>query len=178
MLPTKKDIVPVLATIVFVVFSWSIYRIVWYVPSWIKFLSIEDILVVLAYILAFALFESGIILSLLLFLAALLPGRLLKDRFVEQGSLIVWSITVWITILHWNSGYLFQRSLGGLVGYGLLILVVMIGSIIFISYIFIYRLRPVKELLTNVAERMTIFLYIYIPVSLLGMVIVIVRNVP
>jgi hypothetical protein len=86
-LPPKNEIFPVYAILVFLIFSWALYRFFWYLPSWLEYLSLPAVLVVLSYSLAFALFESLVMMGVFLLLNLCLPAALFRRHFVAQGSL-------------------------------------------------------------------------------------------
>ena len=89
---------PVLATVLFPVFSWSVIWFLQKMPGWQPFLDIWSILSILAYALAFALLESLIVLGLLIALAAIIPARALRAQFAALGSTIVLVTAFWTII--------------------------------------------------------------------------------
>lgn len=171
--PSKGEIVPVFASCVFSVFSWSIVWFLNVMPGWLLYLSIGDILGILAYTQAFALLESSLILFVLIILAAVLPTQLLRLRFVAQGSMVVFVTTFWLVLfqlifepvmLNWSSSQLF------------LWLGLALTSIV-LACILIHRSSRTRKAITALAERLTVFLYVYIPLGILGLLIVIIRNI-
>jgi hypothetical protein len=57
-LPDRGQLLPVFSTVVFIVFTWTIYHALYQVPSWLFYMTLPAILPLLAYILGFALLES------------------------------------------------------------------------------------------------------------------------
>ena len=78
-LPSQNQVFLVFSVIVFVVFSWTLIREFFQVPSWLKYMVLGDILVITAYILAFALFESLLVLGFLLMLSGVFPVKIFRD---------------------------------------------------------------------------------------------------
>ena len=88
-LPSQNQVFLVFSVIVFVVFSWTLIREFFQVPSWMKYMNLGDILVITAYILAFALFESLLVLGFLLMLSVVFPVKIFRDYFIAQGCTLV-----------------------------------------------------------------------------------------
>lgn len=172
-LPPRRDLVLVLATVLFPVFSWSLIWFFQKMPGWQPFLGTWDILGILAYALAFALLESLIVLGLLVALAAILPARALRSRFVALGSTLVLVIAFWTiffqlifepVILYWN-GAEFALWFG-----------LALVSIV-LAVFMVHRSRRGQEIVSALAERLTVLIYLYVPLGLLGLVVVLARNI-
>jgi hypothetical protein len=176
-LPYSAQIVPVLGTIVFINFSWTIGRMFFFLPMWLYFMTIWDLLPSVAYVLAFALFESLLILGVLLLLAYLLPGKFLRERFVPQGVLVVIIFTIATLLLHKLSYLTYEWSPRQVAINSLLILAAVVLSALAISYSLIRPLPTFERFCTSVAERMTVFLYLYIPLGVLSFIVIFVRNI-
>ena len=173
----SAQIVPVLGVIVFINFSWSIGRMFFFMPIWLNFMTIGDILPSVAYVLAFALFESLLLLGVLLLLAYLLPGKFLREKFVPQGILVVIIFTVATLLLHKLSYLAYDWSPRQVVTNSLLILAAVVLSALVISYSLIRPLPTFERTCTSVAERLTVFLYLYIPLGVLSFIVVVIRNI-
>jgi hypothetical protein len=137
------------------------------VPHWSLFLNTWDMIGVFAYTQVFALLESTMIMLALVFLGVILPARFLRDRFAAHGSMIVLLTSGWVVAdqsdvifffatLLWPSLYL--ASVG-------------------VSYLLIYLCKRLEESMNSFAERLTVLLYVYIPIAFLSVVIVILRNI-
>ncbi len=175
-LPPATQIAPVLATIMFLVYSYAFYRLFWYVPSWLDYLPAQSILSIVAYMASLALFESLSILGLLIVAAAILPAPWLRQRFATQGTLAVWSLAAVALLVHENlQSYLAPFSFLGLVVVLLVTAALLLAAISLISYLVVHRIRRLEAWVSNFSERMTIFLYLYLPFSILGLVVVLVR---
>lgn len=174
-LPEKEQILPVLSAIIFVVFTWSLYRMFFQLPSWLGYLSLGNVLSLAAYVLMFALVESLLLLAVLLILGAVLPANWLRKNFIVQGS----TLTGIATLI----AYLLQRNVGGL--YKLPPERLLLNSLLILSGLvlalaasaFIYKRLPVlQKWIGSLADRLTIFAYIYIPLGILSLAVVLLRN--
>jgi hypothetical protein len=87
--PKLQQIAPVYAVIVMMVYGWTIYWYLWKFPSWTYYLSLPDILSILAYSLSTNIIESLAILAILIVLCILLPRNWFYDSFIVRGSVAV-----------------------------------------------------------------------------------------
>lgn len=175
-LPDRSEITPVFSAVVFIFFSWSLYRMFWQVPSWLYYLKVWDVLILAAYVVSFALFESLVVMGFMLFLAFILPARYLKERFIVQGSLLVFLIGAGAVALQRKIGVIYKQEIWQILAYPALALIALIGLIIAAAFIF-NRFPHLARLAAGLADRMTIFAYIYVPMGLLGLAVVIWRNI-
>jgi hypothetical protein len=175
-MPPRKDIFPVYAILVFLIFSWALYRFFWYLPSWLEYLSIPSILIILSYSLAFALLESLVMMGFFVLLALALPKAMFRRQFVAQGSLLALALGA--------GAYLIQRQVSmiyrwepwqvGAVAAGILAGILILLGVSAVLFQRLPRLVPIAE---SFAERMTVFAIVYLPLSVIAWVVVIIRNV-
>ena len=175
-LPSRQDAVPVLSVIVFIVFSWTLYRMFWYIPSWLEYLSVWSVLITAAYVLAFALLESGIVFSLTCLLSFVLPPRLFRQQFIAQASSILVGLSIGAFLLQRKMKLIYRMTYPELLTYPVMILLSILALILILNYVF-RRFESLTRFIRLVAERMTIFLYVYVPLGLLGLLIVMFRNI-
>jgi hypothetical protein len=141
-------------------------------PGWIPYLNIWKILSIFAYTQAFALLESAFILLLLTILAVILPARLFRDKFAVQGTTIVFMTTFWTILFQSIFFNVRQWALAQFfVWFGLSLVSIVIACVL------VHRSRRIEKAVSALAERLTVFLYIYIPLGLLGLIVVIIRNI-
>jgi len=173
-LPTGQEVLPVFSVIIFFVFTWTLYRMFYYLPSWLGDMYTRDILVLSSYVFAFALLESLIVLGGMVALAFLLPVRFFKDKFVAQGG--------FLAALASLAAYLLHPKLVSITPWRLLYLVLipiitLVGTIILLvllSFLF-DRLPGLTRVVNSFAKWMTIFAYIYMPLGLLSLFVVLLR---
>jgi hypothetical protein len=141
-------------------------------PGWLPYLSITKVLSILAYVQAFSLFESGLLLLVLILLGAILPARFFRDKFTAQGSVLAFTLILWAIVFQiintttetWTPGQL------------LLWAVLLLASLVILC-VLVRRSERLAQITTAVTERLTVFLYIYVPLGLLGLAVVVARNI-
>jgi hypothetical protein len=168
-LPSREQILPVFAVTVFVVFSWTLYRMFWYIPSWLGDFDMLGVLSISAYVLAFALFESALIFGILLLLVILLPSKWFKDTFVPTGCTLMTIIGFSAYLLQRKMRIVYKLELWQLIMYPILVLSAIFILIFMLSWIYT-RFEILENIANTIAERMIVFLYIYIPLSALSFV--------
>lgn len=171
-LPPRRDLLPVWATILFPVFSWSLIWFFQKMPGWQPFLNIGAILSILAYALGFALLESLIVLGVVVALAAILPARALRTRFAALGSTLVLASTFWTIIfqLIFEPVILYWTGIEFIVWFGLALVSILLAVVL------VHRSRRAQRIVTSLADRLTVFVYLYVPLGLVGLVVVLIRN--
>jgi hypothetical protein len=172
--PPFKDVLPVFAFVAFLVYGRLIYIYAWKLPSWLMFLMPGEMLSILSYALAFALLESIGITLFLLSISFILPSKWFRDVFIVRS---VWLTAAWLVSL-----MLYFQRLSGL-GLGLTILVyfytwiaVTIGIAILASFV-AGRVRFIRTVTLWFAEQTIIFLFLLMPASLIGLIVVAARNI-
>ena len=173
-LPDSNEIFPVFSTILFFVFTWTLYVIIFYLSSWLKDLTAWDILTTSAYLLYFALFESILLLCIPVLLSAALPHRFFKEQFIPQGFSLIVLASLAAYLIHPRLDELVNLELSK---FGLLLLsalVVTVALTISLSIVF-NQLPRLNQAVTALAERMTIFAYIYLPLGFLSLFVVVIK---
>jgi hypothetical protein len=175
LLPDSGQILPAFSAIVFVVYTWSLYRMFFQLPSWLGYLSLENVLSLAAYVLMFALFESLILLIVLLVFGAILPASWLRKDFAVQGSTLTGVAALGAYLVQRKVGLLYKLSPEQLLVNTLLILAGL--TLVLAVSAFIYQRLPVlHKWVHSLAERMTVFTYLYVPLGILALAAVLLRN--
>ncbi len=136
-------------------------------PGWLVYLNAWDLIGTFAYTQAFALLESTTALLIAILLGAILPARFLRDRFVSQGSMAVLLTSGWLIAAQYE-----------IIPFGppskrfFLLHLASIG----VSWMLIHRYKRLEESIDSFVERLTVLLYVYVPIGFLSVVIVILRN--
>jgi hypothetical protein len=141
-------------------------------PGWLQFLNLWDIASIFAYTQAFALLESVLVLVFLIVLGVVLPPWFFRDYFAAQGSMVVFMTVLWTAVFQSIKAEIRLWSLGEFIFWAALSLMT-VG----VSCVLIHRSGRVKVAVQAFAERLTVLLYIYVPLGLLSLVIVVVRNI-
>ncbi len=164
-----RELMLVFAVCAFPVYSWSIYYFLERMPAWLYYLDSWEVLSIFAYTQVFAFVESLVITLGLLVVAALLPFCF-RCHFVAVASVLALLVTVAAVILQFNDDELRALAL-----IPVLLTVGLMGSVIGLLLL-VYRQPQVQQRVEALAERLSVLLYLYLPLSLLGLVIVIMRN--
>jgi hypothetical protein len=175
-IPPRREILPVYSLILFIVFSWSIFRILFQIPSWLYSHSKTGIVFLSAYVFSFDLIESTLVLFFVFLVCIIMPRYFLYDRFVAQGSILVLTCTAWALIIQFQRDYLHKRDLAELVVW----IILFTLSLVLISSFSSYFLRKNESLQTAIealADRMIVFGWLYISVGLISLVILLARNI-
>jgi hypothetical protein len=174
-LPGRAELLPVFAVFSFFTFSWSLYRMFWYVPGWLEYLSIWKVLVIAAYVLMAALLEAAVMAGLVSLLSLAFPRRLFKDLFVLQGCALAALTGLGAVLIQRKINLVYRLEIWQMALYPAILLVMIIAFVLLMAWA-LQRFPLMSRLGAALAERMTIFAYLYAPLGLLGMLVVLVRN--
>ena len=167
--PTRNQVTLVFASIVFPLYSWTTYWVLDYLPSWLKSMTVWEIIPINAYAYTWVFLESIIILLLIFLLAMLMPAKWFEDNFVSKGSVVAWMICI----------FSFAAQLKNTNKYDFLN-EVRFEIILLVSAIIIFFLTSKYEVFHNaivsIADRLIVFLYIYLPISVISVIIVLYNN--
>jgi len=171
-LPEIHNIVPVFAVIVAVVYGWSIFAFFWKTPSWLFFLQINEIFVIVAYTLTVNFLGSLLFLGFLLFFCLILPSQYFKDNFIVQGGLVslfvLGSVALYINrYSEYNIDFLKYLPIWSFI---------TVVAVVFTSF-FAPKVLFIRQGILWIADRLVIFLYILIPLSVFSLVVVVFRNI-
>ena len=163
-LPRLNQIVQVFAVACLLIYGWTTYRFLQKVPSWLFYLSNWEILMNYSQALTFNFVECLIVVGAIMGFSALLPRRIFLDLFIARGTLL--------TLL--GVGYLIYLALAigaskasqfpwAIFNWSPAILL-----IILLLSIGLPKVPVVQKVLEEFADRTTVFLYILLPLSGLG----------
>ena len=133
-------------------------------------MSIGDIAAVFSYVMASSFLEGLSFLLFLLVLCFILPSEFLREKFSAQGTAIalpvIGMIMIYFRVTNENIANIIFSKIG------LAIALVIIGLFYFST-----RNQRIQLAFAALADRLTVFLYILIPISLLSLLGVIVRSI-
>lgn len=168
--PSIQQITPVYSVIVVIIYSWSLLHLFWRLPSWLYFSTLGEIAVIYAYTIFFNFIESILVLIPLVLLSIILPSKWFSDRFISISTLLalfglsyMMYFTSKLNVDTFPLGLVYQTPL--------------IAFIILVVVFLIDRLGFLNKILEELANRFTVFLYISIPISLLSLLTVLIRNI-
>lgn len=170
--PDFQSILQVYAVIAVLFAGWTITSFLWKLSAWLLLLNLGEILIIFSYAMIANFLESLIVLLLLLTAGALLPAPLLREDFVVRGTIL--SVGVIGSLMTFVGS---QMQFG--VESGLRLLMLPLVSLLLMVFLLqrssqISRLRSAAIWLS---DRLTVFLYILIPLFAVASVYVVVRNI-
>ena len=152
----------------FLVFTWSMRALFFNFPAFILSYTIGEILVIAAYMLAFALLETLMVILVMVLLAVILPGALLREGFSYKASFCF--ITFAAISIHLQYVMTNQPNISYLaleLGRALILWLIPVLLVRFVSV--------VRKVVMEVLDRLTIFSYIYLPLGIISLFVVIIR---
>jgi hypothetical protein len=151
---------------------WSIYNLLKEIPAWILRLSYWELAGVISYTLLFALVESLIVLVFLIILAALLPARIFRDKFVSISTIFVFLAALWIIPVRIYENTIRSWGMIGLLGVLFLALISFL-----ISYLVVLKSKKVDQIINSLMQRVTLLAYVYVFIDIVAVIIVFSRNI-
>jgi hypothetical protein len=169
--PSFRQLLPVYAVTVVVIYAWSTLSFFWRLPSFLYNFTAGEIVVTYAYLTVVNFLESIFIFLVPIGLGFLLPNKWFYDRFVSKGVLLVSFILGYLAYVarHINPDLPFPYALAKLAPLVMLVSLVLVFVLDQISLVS----RSVEAL----SDRFIVFLYLTTPITVLALLIVIVRNI-
>lgn len=168
-IPPLPEILALYGTIVFLIYGWATITFFWKVPSWLYFLSVQELAAIFSYTLASSLFESTLILIIFLCVGILLPARIFADQFTVRGSVIIYILTFWAAMFNLITLIQLPTS-NDILAFGLVTLLTMALGLVTTE-----RFPAMQKLLVGLGTRLTVFLYLWLPLSAVGILIILSR---
>lgn len=167
-MPSRAQLARVFAVIVLMVYSWTIFWFTYKVPSWLYFLNVGEITTVFSYSLATNLAESLVVLCGPLALSLVLPRKWFRDVFVARGGTL--SVAGLAYMMYVGSQFTSKDGYPSLTlkPWSLALAAILIVALVYV----VGRIGLTRRIVETVADQATIFLYIYIPLSIIAVLIV------
>jgi len=176
-LPFAQDILVVLLGPCAVpIYSWAMLVFFEHLRAWLFYLNVWEVTGILAHHLLFAALESLALVLALFLLAALLPRKWLRDRFVSLGGMaallsagmtIVTPLTKTIPLTFPAQRHLFRTALVWAA------YVVLLG----LSVLLIHRCERVERAVRSFVIRTTILGVLYAVLTSLSLAVIVIRVV-
>jgi hypothetical protein len=170
-IPKLEDIAPVYAVIVMMIYPWTLSRFFWKLSSWILFASVGDLAALFAYMVVVNLLESIVVLLVPILMSIILPQKWFYDRFRTRSiSLVLFGLGYLIYLdkkLYADSP--FPLTLVRWIPLAVILIVVLV--------FLVDRVGFFRKVLDELANRLTVFLYISIPISVISLLAILIRNV-
>jgi hypothetical protein len=168
-LPGRSEIIAAFSVMVFICHSWTLLGFFNKLSSFLLYFSIPEILGILAYMMAFAFLESLTFTAILVLLSAILPSSWLRDGFAFKGFVAI--------IIATGAFLLFQNYLGSDLPSTSILLFSAVTPIVLIAImIAVVQSRPkLQHFLINLQDRFLILLFIYAPIGIFSLIVVLYR---
>ena len=174
-LPDSKSILGVYAVIVTLVYSWTLFTSFYKLPSWMFYLTIGQILSVYAYSFSIDLVESIVALTGVLFLEFTIFLAMKNREEFQARSIIFVTVLLGTSMLRLTLFKDYGDINSFLRGEVLWWVIALLFGLILA--IFAPKNRVIRNILEGFADRATVFVYIYIPLSLISLIVVLARNI-
>lgn len=170
-LPDTRSILQVYGVIAVMFAGWTILAFLWKLSAWLLLLNLGEIFTIFSYAMAANFLESLLLLAILLAACALLPARILRDHFTVRGTILsvglVAALMAFVGVEMWAE----IRS-----SPGLLIVPVCVLLLTAVVLRLSSRLR-VSSAALWLSDRVTVFLFLLLPLFVILSAYVIVRNI-
>jgi hypothetical protein len=170
-LPSKGQLAAVYGVIAFIVYGWTIYWYLWKLPSWLYFMTLGELLVTFSYAIVVNFLESLLVLLVPVMLCVLLPLHWFRERFVARGVTLV--IILLIALMKYLNAITGLQDFPPGLPWMILAVFVLTALMVFL----VGRIQFLCKLLEEIANRATIFIFIFLPLSVISILVVLVRNV-
>jgi hypothetical protein len=171
--PHLQEILYVYGGVVFAIFSWSMRGFLYQLSSLVLYHNLGEILAVFAYVMAFALIESLVIMTALLTVGLILPRKWFREGFAYKGFIATLVAGVAMIVLQY---YLYSLNYE-IPPMEVIYLGLGIITILLIALIRVIQNRPaLQKFLLSVQGRLQVFIYFYIPLGIVGLAVVFLRN--
>jgi hypothetical protein len=165
--PKKEQIIPVYAVGVTILYSWSLFTAV--DSSWLLFFNIIDIFKLFTYILAGAFLESLILIGSLLFISLFFSKIFLDSKFILYGSILTITFLGSLIYIHsqtWTMGLL--ENIDKWIKFFFTSTIIAL----FLSE----KIKIIQKWILVLADICIVFLYMYIPISIISIIFIFIRN--
>ena len=168
--PHQREINLVFSAVMFAVFAWAIHSFIYKFPAFILYYGVFELFSILAYLLTFALLESLLVTALIVGFSAILPGGWFRKGFAYKGFLTVLVATVATIIIKETMSN--QPTVKYLTAAFGLALATWIGLLLLAHY-----WLPMQRFILDLVDRLSIFLYILLPLGSISVLVVLIRLV-
>ena len=168
---SRGDLSLAFVAIAFPLHVWAIINIFDYLPVWLLRLSAWELAGGISYALVDALLESALLWAVLVLLGLILPRKWLADKFVALSAVLVWVLAAWAALVQ----FIFVRILQWGPAQQILALLLVLFSFGLVYWL-VQRFGKFEDWIKRVAQGLVILTYFYMFFDLLGLVVVILRN--
>jgi hypothetical protein len=170
-LPEFQSILQVYAVIAVMFAAWTITAFLWKLSAWLLLLNLGEIFTIFSYAMAANFLESLVVLVIVLATCALLPATLLRDDFVVRGTILSLGL-IGALVAFVGSQMQFGIDSGFMVLIAPLVVLLLMVFLLYRSS----KSSWVRSTAMWLSDRVTVFLFLLIPLFALLSVYVILRN--
>lgn len=169
--PDSQSILLVFAAVSLVFYGWTIVSSAWKLNSWLNNLNVWEILSLFSYLFIWNFLESVAVLAGLLGLSTLLPGKFLKEKFVVRGVIVAFCLigSMMLQLKLYTDGM--RGRVVDSLGLWWFITVVALTVLAWV----LPKWRAGETLVQEFADRSTVFLYIFMPLTAIGFLVIVFR---
>jgi len=172
----------VFSSAAFLSYSWSIIVFFWDLPSFLLQWGINDIVGYLAYQFMFTFAGSMVVTIFVAIIGLVFPERYLRYNIRTSGTALVAAFAVNSIIFKERYGLIYALagafSIDNFTASQITMSVWTISLIILpIGLVIVSKFKPAEHLINNYIENISILVIFYVVLSLLGILLVIFRNI-
>lgn len=174
-LPDRKSIIGVYAVIVFLGYSWSLVVSFYKIPSWMLYLDLLQIASIYAYLFVFGLIESIFSLLIVVLLGFAFTLNKKNDTIFQSRAILIYFVLFITSAARLIAFQDYEQMAGftdGEFAWWLGAFLIGVPLVVFGP-----KSYWLNKLIHGFADRASIFLFVYPPLSLISVLIVILRNV-
>ncbi len=150
---------------------WAVFNLLETIPSWVLQLNAWEIIGGISYTLTFALIESVFLFVLVMIVNFIVPKQFFAEKFILNSTILALLILIWAILVQYN-----YDSIISLDRKSILFLFSTILLSIVIVILIANRIRNFEIIISAVVNRVAVLAVIYLILDILGILIVITRN--
>ena len=166
---SRQNLFALFVACAFPVHVWAIIGLLNQIPAWILRVNLWELTGMIGLTLMFTLLESLIVTVGVVVLAALIPGKWFTEKMVVLSAWFIWLTSIVSMIAHLQESLM--RSFFGIV------IVAAYLALILGSYWLVRRFPKFEAGMKSFIERLAVLTALYLFLDVVGLVIVIIRNV-
>ncbi|MBI5294292.1 MAG: hypothetical protein HY869_02370 [Chloroflexi bacterium] len=170
-LPGRGEIGSVYAVILFFLFGWVTIIFFWKFPAWLYYANLGEVAIFYLYTAATEALEGLVYLAAILLLSAVLPASWFKDKFTVRGTIAALALPAWLLLVQYFIAY---HEFGR--GPAVLAATLISGGLAALWMWLSMKYIALERMARLLAERTPVFLYVYIPIAIISLTILLVRN--
>jgi hypothetical protein len=163
----KQDLIHLGVVSAFLIHIWAIINMFHDVPAMLLYMTRNEFIGSLAYNMLFALIETIIVFLIMVALGLILPGRWTRSNFFPVSCYILVELTIMITLFKILGFRPYSRVLLGSICIFILILTALV----------VPKYPKMSEIARSISTHLSPLIAVYILIDLIGVVVVITRNV-